>query len=102
REAIELVRAAGGVPIVAHPYARRGRGIHPDALPAAIEAGLMGLEVDHRDHDDEARAQLRERAEREGLIVTGSSDYHGRGKVNLLGENLTAPDQLERILAAGS
>ena len=102
REAIELVRGAGGVPIVAHPYALRGRGIHPDALPAAIEAGLMGVEVEHRDHDDEDRVQLRALAEREGLIITGSSDYHGRGKVNLLGENLTAPDQLERIVAAGS
>ncbi|MGO1561807.1 COG0613, Predicted metal-dependent phosphoesterases (PHP family) [Actinomycetales bacterium JB111] len=102
QEAIELVRAAGGVPVIAHPFAARGRGLHPEAIPAAIEAGLLGVEIEHRDHDDDARAQLRRLAGREGLIVTGSSDYHGRGKVNRLGENLTAPDQLERIVAAGS
>ena len=61
----------------------------------------MGLEVDHRDHDDDARRRLREIAAAHDLIVTGSSDYHGAGKQNRLGENGTRPDQLERIEAAG-
>ncbi len=33
------------------------------------------------------------------LIVTGSSDYHGAGKPNRLGEHTTGPEQLARILA---
>ncbi|MGC5615630.1 PHP domain-containing protein [Georgenia sp. Z1491] len=101
-EAIGLVREAGGVPVMAHPWAQRGRALTARALDEAIEAGLLGLEVDHLDHDDEARAGLRRLAERHDLLVTGSSDYHGTGKTNRLGDHLTDPGQLERIVAAGT
>ena len=37
-------------------------------------------------------------ARERNLIVTGSSDYHGTGKPNRLGENLTDPEQLQKIL----
>lgn len=61
--------------------------------------GLAGLEVDHQEHDPSAREQLRAIAQELELIVTGSSDYHGTGKVDHeLGCNTTARDQLERIL----
>ena len=65
-------------------------------------AGLVGLEVDHRDNDDRQRARLRGIADRLGLLVTGSSDYHGAGKPNLLGENLTDPAVLAAIEERGS
>jgi 3',5'-nucleoside bisphosphate phosphatase len=103
--AVELVRAAGGVPVFAHPVASaRGRVVGERTYLEMIDAGLAGLEVDHRDNPEEGRAYLRALAEAHGLLVTGSSDYHGAGKPNLLGENLTAPEVLARIeeLASGT
>jgi len=40
-------------------------------------------------------------AEKYGLMITGSSDYHGEGKPNRLGENTTSPEVLERLIAQG-
>jgi len=98
--AVRLVREAGGVPVFAHPLAAaRGRVVGDDVIEEMVRAGLGGLEVDHRDHDEAAREHLRALARRWDLVVTGSSDYHGDGKQNLLGENTTEPEQLERILA---
>jgi predicted metal-dependent phosphoesterase TrpH len=101
--AVELVRAAGGVPVFAHPVASsRGRVVGESTYHDMIDAGLSGLEVNHRDNPEEGREFLRKLAARHGLLVTGSSDYHGLGKPNRLGENLTAPDVLERIEELGT
>ena len=101
--AVELVRDAGGVPVFAHPVASsRGRIVGDRTYREMIDAGLAGLEIDHRDNPEEGRVFLRRLAERHGLMVTGSSDYHGAGKPNLLGENLTAPEVLARIEEQGT
>ncbi|KQR06327.1 MULTISPECIES: PHP domain-containing protein [unclassified Paenarthrobacter] len=103
--AVELVRAAGGVPVFAHPVASsRGRIVGERTYRDMIDAGLLGLEVEHRDNPEEGRAFLRGLAAEHGLLVTGSSDYHGAGKPNLLGENTTSPEVLARIeeLASGT
>ena len=101
--AVELVRAAGGVPVFAHPVASaRGRIVGERTYRDMIDAGLAGLEIDHRDNPEEGRDFLRKLAARHGLLITGSSDYHGTGKPNLLGENLTAPDMLARIEELGT
>ncbi|WP_309105925.1 PHP domain-containing protein [Arthrobacter sp.] len=101
--AVELVRAAGGVPVFAHPVASaRGRIVGEQTYQEMIDAGLAGLEIEHRDNPEEGRRFLRRLAERHDLLVTGSSDYHGTGKPNLLGENLTAPDVLVRIEEMGT
>jgi len=103
--AVELVRAAGGVPVFAHPVASsRGRIVGERTYREMIDAGLLGVEVDHRDNPEDGRRFLRELAARHGLLMTGSSDYHGTGKPNLLGENTTPADVLARIedLATGS
>lgn len=101
-DAVALVRAAGGVPVFAHPLAsKRGRTVGDDVIEAMVQAGLAGLEVDHRDHDAAARQHLREIATAHGLLITGSSDYHGTGKQNLLGENTTSQEAFERIEAEG-
>jgi predicted metal-dependent phosphoesterase TrpH len=103
-EAIRLVVAAGGVPIIAHPMSR-GKGPEVgEAMPVAhfeemIAAGLAGFEVDHRDVPPHAQKWLLEMAAKHDLIVTGSSDYHGNRKPNLLGENTTSPEMLDRIIA---
>lgn len=101
--AVELVREGGGVPTMAHPFAEsRGRVVDEDVIHAMADAGLVGIEAHHRDHNaaqvERALAVARDR----GLVVTGASDFHGAGKPNVLGENTTAPDQYERLLAAAS
>ncbi|MBT0770384.1 PHP domain-containing protein [Kineosporia sp. J2-2] len=100
---VRLVLAAGGVPVMAHPRAgKRGRLVADADIAALAEAGLAGLEVDHRDHAEADRARLRGLAADLGLLMTGSSDYHGTGKVNRIGENTTAPEVLEKIIAMGT
>ena len=101
--AVELVRAAGGVPVLAHPFTRTRSGGVDDALVERMrEAGLAGLEVHHRDHGPEEVARATALAARLGLLVTGSSDYHGKGKRNRLAENTTAPEVLDAIEAGSS
>ena len=101
--AVALVREAGGVPVFAHPVASsRGRVVGNAVVRDMLDAGLAGVEIDHRDNPEEGREQLRRLAAKHDLIVTGSSDYHGAGKPNRLGENTTDPAMLDRILAAGT
>ncbi len=99
-EAVRLVTAAGGVAVFAHPRAvKRGRTVDDDVVVAMAQAGLAGLEVDHVDHDDAARAHLHGLARELGLLTTGSSDFHGANKTVRLGEHLTPEDSYERIVA---
>ncbi|WP_104166002.1 PHP domain-containing protein [Arthrobacter sp. SX1312] len=103
--AVALIRDAGGVPVFAHPSAfTRGAVAGGAVLDEMIDAGLLGLEVEHRDNPESARVKLRRIARDRGLLMTGSSDYHGRGKPNLLGENVTAQETFDaiRALATGA
>lgn len=98
--AIKLVKAAGGIAILAHPGAlARGECVDESAIAAMAEVGLDALEVDHRDHDEATRAQLRGLARALGLLITGSSDFHGSGKLNDLGENQTSVVVWDELLA---
>jgi hypothetical protein len=84
---------------VAHPATRSVEDVVPEErLARLVDAGLFGLELDHRENKPDAVARLRELAAKYGLEITGSSDYHGAGKPNRLGENTTAPDVLEKII----
>ncbi|MCL3819948.1 PHP domain-containing protein [Aeromicrobium wangtongii] len=99
-DAIGLVRDAGGVTVLAHPWARKGRRVlSPDVIADLARQGLGGIEVDHVNHSEEVRAELRAIAADLGLAVTGSSDYHGAGKGPEfhLGARTTAPEELERL-----
>ncbi|TFC91042.1 MULTISPECIES: PHP domain-containing protein [Cryobacterium] len=101
--AITLVRAAGGVPVIAHPATRGVDDVIAEAQLAKLtDAGLFGLELEHRENRPEAKARLYALAEKYGLFVTGSSDYHGEGKPNRLGENTTDPEVLDRIIEQGA
>ncbi len=101
--AIELIRQAGGVPVIAHPWARRrGRILDEAALRSLVAPGLLGIEVDHLDHAPDDRARLAELATELGLFSTGSSDYHGTRKSVRLGSDTTSPDSLERLLSHAS
>lgn len=90
-DAVRAVRAAGGVPVFAHPGAdARGRVVPDSVIIAMAGAGLVGLEIDHRDHSPAQRERLAALGAELGLVRTGASDYHGAGKLNRLGENLTS------------
>lgn len=102
-EGVEMIRAAGGVPVLAHPASHGRYRVLEDAYVAQLtDAGLFGLEVHHRDHDEQGRARLLELADRFGLVITGSSDYHGDGKPNRLAENTTSPEAYAAIVAEGT
>ncbi len=101
-EAIRQIRSAGGVAVIAHPFASlRGKTLEVESFADMAEAGLNGIEIDHRDQDGREREILRGIARDLGLVSTGASDYHGTGKLNNLGENTTDPAQWE-ILEAGA
>ncbi|MDQ0575922.1 PHP domain-containing protein [Agromyces albus] len=100
---VRLIRAAGGVPVLAHPGTRGAeRVMGEDTLARLVDAGLFGLEIDHPENRPDAKRRLRELATRYKLEVTGSSDYHGAGKPNRLGELRTSAGVVERIIAEAS
>lgn len=95
---IKLIKEAGGVSVIAHPMAsHRGRTISLDTFGSLIQAGLDGIEVNHRDHSPQEKTQLIALARDSKLVMTGASDYHGNGKLNLLGEYTTEPDQWQKL-----
>jgi predicted metal-dependent phosphoesterase TrpH len=104
-EAVKLIRAAGGVPVMAHPMARSGDDLvitptHRERFLEVIEAGLGGFEVDHVEVGSVTKTWLTGLAKEFDLVLTGSSDYHGMtGKPNRLGDHTTTPEMLERIEA---
>lgn len=99
-DAIRLIKEAGGVSVIAHPLAsQRGRTISMELFDELIGAGLDGIEVDHRDHSELEKSELLRLAIAKNLIITGSSDYHGTGKLNQLAEYTTHPQQWEALEA---
>jgi predicted metal-dependent phosphoesterase TrpH len=74
RDAIALVRSAGGVPVLAHPFSPGGV---ESVLDRLVPAGLLGMEVDYGEYTPQERGTLRAIAARRGLIATGGSDFHG-------------------------
>ncbi|MCF8588462.1 PHP domain-containing protein [Gordonia liuliyuniae] len=100
---IEMIVAAGGVPVIAHPRARGAAAILTGpVLESLVEAGLAGLEVRHPDHDDAARAELVGIATDLDLLQTGSSDYHGGNKTLRIGQERTDDDVVEQIIERGA
>ena len=93
---IALIRAAGGVPVLAHPRSP-GYEISDEVIAALAHAGLCGIEVFHPDHDAEERARLTELAQSLGLIATGGSDDHGSFNNHGLGVD---DDASRRVRAA--
>lgn len=72
--AIELLHEAGGLAVIAHP----GQWTSSETLRRLIDAGLDGIEAQHPSHDANLQGYYRDLAEREGLLATGGSDFHGR------------------------
>jgi predicted metal-dependent phosphoesterase TrpH len=98
--AIELIRAAGGVTVMAHPMAwRRGPVVEDKDIAAFAEAGMTGIEMNHPDHGPKERDRIRGLARELGLLTTGSSDWHGSRKVAGLGAETTDPEVYEELVA---
>lgn len=102
-DAIRLIKEAGGVAVIAHPMAsHRGRTISFETFGDLINAGLDGIEVDHRDHSPDEKSALIKLATENNLVMTGASDYHGNGKLNKLAEYTTKADQWDLLQARAS
>src|SRR5215469_4923893 len=96
--AVTLVRAAGGVPVLAHPRSP-GYEIADEVIARLAAVGLAGVEVYHPDHDDSERSRLTALAAALGLAATGGSDDHGSFNASGLGSELTPPAEYERLLS---
>ena len=100
---IKQIKQAGGVAVIAHPLASlRGRTITVESFQSMVEAGLDGIEVSHRDHTIEQQELLSKIVKEFDLVATGSSDYHGNGKLNQLGEFTTSELAFETLEAKAS
>jgi 3',5'-nucleoside bisphosphate phosphatase len=91
-KAIRLVRAAGGVTVLAHPRGEtRGWRIPGEVIADLAQAGLTGLEVNHPQHDERERQILTGLCGELRLIPTGGSDDHGELTGFRIG-SVVAPD----------
>jgi predicted metal-dependent phosphoesterase TrpH len=99
--AIGLVRAAGGVSVLAHP-GTPGYEV-PDAVIARLAAaGLAGVEVWHPEQSQAERDRARRLADELGLVATGGSDDHGALTGYRIGTESTPPEAWRRLAAQAS
>ncbi|AWE42146.1 MULTISPECIES: PHP domain-containing protein [unclassified Actinobaculum] len=97
-DVIRWVKNAGGETVFAHPRAPgRGRVVPWEAFDELAQAGLFGVEIDHRDNTAESIPQLEQMVRHLHLARFGASDYHGAGKPNRLGERTTSPAVIEAL-----
>jgi len=93
-QAVELILASGGVPVMAHP----GLTENDHIIEELVKHGLRGLEVFYPMHDEGQIERYLEMAEREGLIVTGGSDFHGATKPDIqIGSVTVGYESIERL-----
>lgn len=96
-EAIEAIRAAGGVPILSHP----GRYKKDYIIPQLIPLGLAGIEVYYGGYSDEQVEHYYRIAKEHDLLMTGGSDYHALVKPHVkIGRRTCPPECLEALRAA--
>ncbi|CAN5121923.1 PHP domain-containing protein [soil metagenome] len=97
REAVELIRARGGVSSLAHPGTVKGL---TELLPLLVTSGLAGLECHYGSHSPAWTAECLALAGEHGLIATGGSDFHGRGEHGAeLGGVFVPPECLDALEA---
>lgn len=75
-EAVQYVRAAGGVAVLAHPHVVDNV---ESLLPELVDAGLAGMEVHYGEYEPQQVEEFGEMAARHGLLPCGGSDYHAFG-----------------------
>jgi len=97
--AIRLVRAAGGVTVLAHPRAGRDWVTSDEQIAALAAAGLAGIEVFHPDQPEAQRVSLLALGRDLGLVATGGSDDHGRLTGHRIGCEVTAADAYDALVS---
>ena len=80
KKAIEMITAAGGVPVLAHP----GTIAKDEYIPSYVEAGIRGLEVYYTKHLQPVSERYLALAEKYNLLATGGSDCHGMGAYGVI------------------
>ncbi len=93
-QAVEMIRAVGAVPVLAHPYDVQR------IVPELVKVGLVGLECYYAQYDERQQRELVELAKQYGLIATGGSDFHGlhrMGHLRALGEVDVPIETVERL-----
>lgn len=96
-DVIKLIKDAGGIPVLAHPYTLNNNGL----ILTLIENGIMGLEVYYSEHSKSQTDTYLEMAKKYNLLVTGGSDCHGEAKAEIKMGSVKIPYQLvERLKAA--
>jgi len=84
KEGIELIKEAGGIPVLAHPVYLGKEGDEFDKLlKNLIHLGLEGIEGYYSTYSVEIQNYYLEVAARNGLLVTGGSDFHGANKPDI-------------------
>lgn len=102
-EAIKAIATAGGVSILAHPFAeKRGAVLTFGEVTELAAAGLNGIERNKRDQDEAAHSKIDQLSSEHNLIKVGSSDYHGSARANQLGEEQTSLDLWENLASKAS
>jgi predicted metal-dependent phosphoesterase TrpH len=97
-EAVGIIRKAGGLPVLAHPFTVN----EPEALIKELkEAGLAGIEVYYNNYSPDERKTLAKLAAKYELIAAGGSDYHGIDEAveTLIGESETPIEAVEALIA---
>ena len=99
--AVELLVAAGGVAVLAHPglYGDRSgaTGLPVEVVARMRASGLAGIEAHHPDHTEEQRRHFEVVAAELDLVVTAGSDHHGRGDEDRLGRATTPREVVELL-----
>jgi predicted metal-dependent phosphoesterase TrpH len=100
-EAVELIRAAGGAPVLAHPYSVAGLD---QELATLTSAGLAGMEAYYGQYRPEQRDALVQLATNYGLIPCGGSDFHGLDgrEGRKLGAVWVPPETVDRLRSAAT
>ena len=96
REAIKLIKDAGGVPVLAHPYTLR----RDELISEFVKAGLMGLEVYYREHTQGMVNFYLDLVKKYKLVATGGSDFHGDAKPDVRLGSIKIPYELVENLKA--
>lgn len=95
REAVDMIKAVGGISVLAHP-----KTIDTETKPLKDIVGMLagegiqGIEVYHSDHNNRDMSLFKELAVEYGLLMTGGSDCHGLGKKEVLLGKVKIPYEL--------
>ncbi len=96
KESINIIKNTGGVPILAHPGEIRTKKVMP-FIKHAVHLGILGVEIFHPSNNEEMRKKLMNYCKKKDLLISGGSDFHGKGVKNRMGVENIPYMYLEKI-----